>query len=333
MTLLRVASFGQEFPLDAFPEQMRQPIGESAIYRLFFRHVAAFEREARLSQSRGTSGEAFRHHLKNRFGIDSNEYFRIAETALAFDDQFANLRSRQRTIAVEFRREALSDARLLAADLLPTVPPELLVLSNEIEGLTIRSRNQIQTALGAARFLDLESRLRNRDLFHLSFPQIGGNRPQSTAGGGFTYGYASIDVDPATKQVTAYAETDMDGTLLPYYEPEVGVTRITGLDSLSGARGPDKEYVSSCRTTQSDTAICKFTGTSALYEIFAEHSLRLMVPDSTGNQWIDYANYGDVASLDILDRFEVPFFGPGPPQSISDQSVSIGQTWVATWWK
>ena len=325
------ANFGQEISLDALPKEMRRPIANQALYRLFLQHVAVFERQAEREEARGTSDEAFRNHFVNQFGLTSSEYRLIADIALDFDNQFIAIRSQQRAIAIRFRNQEVSGARSIVVDLLPPLPSELRMLHDEINAVTAHSRDRVRAALGAARIAQLESALHRRDRFYLSFSQKGGSQVESAESEGFTYGYTSIDLDPITNQVTAYARTDMDGTLLPYYEPEVSVPRVTGLDSLSGKRGSDKEYSSFCWKPALDTAMCKFSGSSAPYQIFAGHSLRLLVPDPIGKRWIDYANYEFVASLDLLDEFEIPFFGPGPPHSVSDQSFLFGQTWMATW--
>jgi hypothetical protein len=71
--LLAIFSFGQEFAWDAFPEQMRKPIPDAVLYRLFLEHVSAFENQARLNDAQGQSGEAWRNHLAHQFGLPADE--------------------------------------------------------------------------------------------------------------------------------------------------------------------------------------------------------------------------------------------------------------------
>jgi hypothetical protein len=101
--LLAIFSFGQEFAWDAFPEQMRKPIPDAVLYRLFLEHVSAFENQARLNDAQGQSGEAWRNHLAHQFGLPADELSGIVQVALELTDQLSKLRSQQRAIATRFR--------------------------------------------------------------------------------------------------------------------------------------------------------------------------------------------------------------------------------------
>ena len=197
------------------PVQMQEPLKNSAMYRLFFRHLAAFERQARLAESHGESGDAFNNHFENQLGFTSKEYFQVARVALQFENQLAHLEAQQRIIAVAFRRKELSGNNLITLGSIPTLPSSSQRIQNEIDKLTERSRNQCKEAFPAARFTRLETNLKSRDRFYREFLQARKRRAHLRESAGFTYGYTSIDFDPATKQVTAYAHTEMNGPLLP----------------------------------------------------------------------------------------------------------------------
>ncbi len=106
-----------------------------------------------------------------------------------------------------------------------------------------------------------------------------------------------------------------------------------GYDSLSGNRGPDKVYTSSCWNLEPNTAICRFDARNSLFQISASHSLQLIASDSSGKRWVDYANYEYVATLDVLAEYEIPCVGPGPPHFIGESVLRVGSSFVDTWWK
>ncbi len=211
---LTAVSLAQEVALNLFPVRMQEPLSVPAMYRLFFRHLAAFERQARVAESHGASGDAFRNHFKNQFGFTPNEYSLVAHIALRFENQLTRLDAQQRSLAVALRQKELSGSSL-RIESLPTLPSRSQRIQSEIDALTKRSRNQLKAALPAARFARLETNLKSRDRFYREFPQTSKREAQPGESAAFTYGYTSINFDPATSQVTAYAHTEMDGTLLP----------------------------------------------------------------------------------------------------------------------
>ncbi len=139
-----------------------------------------------------------------------------------------------------------------------------------------------------------------------------------------TYAYSSIDLDPATKQVTAFATTEMDGALLPYYEPTLRVS----IDDGHG--GPD--FASSCRRPSASTVVCQFAANASAYLITADHGVRLMLEDPLRRRWLDPVAYEYVAGLDIFQEFEIEFVGQGPLHFIPDQSLVLGSTFVWSDW-
>ncbi len=141
---------------------------------------------------------------------------------------------------------------------------------------------------------------------------------------GGTYGYSSIDFDSSTNKVTAYATTEMDGTLLPYYEPALTVS----INELNRKQ----DEASSCQKIDAKAVLCEFPGKASDYSIFSEHGVSLMVQDSRSGLWVDPVAYEYVASLDIAQAFEMQFMGQGPPQSISEHAFSLGVTFARSGW-
>jgi hypothetical protein len=78
-------------------------------------------------------------------------------------------------------------------------------------------------------------------------------RSKSPESMGSIYAYSSIDFDPATKQVTAYAESEIDGTLLLYYEPTLNVVISDADHSYESAH--------SCPQQRASTFVCRFAAT------------------------------------------------------------------------
>ena len=320
---LALTSFPQEIALEAFPAQMRNAISDAVLYRLFLEHAAAFESQARLNEARGKTGKALRNHLRNQFGLTAEELPGIAQIALDFNDQLSQLRSQQQTIAIRFRADAFPNQANIAVQSLPSLPPALLEIESQIAAISLTARDQLKFALGYSRFAAFDSTLRQRDSFHKGFPESIKRSPGKMALSG-TYAYSSIDFDPATRQVTAYAETEMDGTLLPYYEPALHV-RING-------ETHHHDYASSCRKPSPTALVCQFTAKASAYIIFTEHSVRLMVQDPSSKQWIDPVGYELLASFDLAEPFEMQLIGEGSPQSIPERSIILANTFVWSNW-
>jgi hypothetical protein len=167
---------------------------------------------------------------------------------------------------------------------LSAVPPELLGIEAQIKALSLQSRDRIKASLSDSRFAQLESKLHKRDSFIQDVPED--MRSKSPESMGSIYAYSSIDFDPTTKQVTAYAETEIDGTLLPYYEPTLNVV-ISDADH-------SYESASSWPQQRASTFVCRFAGNARAYGIHADHGVNLMIQDAITKQWIDPAGYEDV---------------------------------------
>lgn len=157
-----VFSPAQEIPLSAIPPAMRKPIPEHVAYRMFLRHAAAMEREARSNEAQARSGEAYRNHIVHKFGVTAEEQSKIAEIALGFDQDLSALRAQEKQILDAFEAKYFPNHRYPKGIPLPTSPAELIPLEDQVKTRTLQARDQIHAALGDERFSHLDSMVKFR---------------------------------------------------------------------------------------------------------------------------------------------------------------------------
>ncbi len=151
-----LVGYPQEIAFEAFPDQMRRPMSDAVLYRLFLEHASAFEKQARLNEAQGRSGTALRNHLRRRCGITEDNLSRIAQVAVDFTDSLSQLRAEERRIAVRFRAETFQNDARIDLQFLPHLPPELLRIENQIEALSLSTRETNQSRSRPSRIRETE---------------------------------------------------------------------------------------------------------------------------------------------------------------------------------
>lgn len=135
---------------------------DRVLYGVFLRHEAAFEKLAWANESKGLSGDAYRNHFIQKFGLTPDEQRQIGEIALNYDEQWSGLREQTKSAARDFRALKFPNDRRLHGAPPPPKSPELVALSKQMHAVTLSGRDRIHSVLGDARFAQLDSLLRSR---------------------------------------------------------------------------------------------------------------------------------------------------------------------------
>ena len=138
---------------------MQKPIPETVLYRMFLRHVAAFDKQA---QTNPAIAEPLRNHILHKYGLSQEEYTKVAQIARDYDSSLQTLRERQLAVAKAFREANFPYGHTSVDMSVSAVPAELTDIKARMDSLTIAARDNVHTSLGEIRFTHLHTAVMER---------------------------------------------------------------------------------------------------------------------------------------------------------------------------
>jgi hypothetical protein len=129
------------------------------------------------------------------------------------------------------------------------------------------------------------------------------------------YGYTTIYYDPSTLKVSAFSETELNGTAPYYYDAQVNL-------SSNGYN----DNVTSSQPGSSISAYITYQGATGT--TYSAYGLHYAVISSQFYEHIDNDFYGmeNWASYDVLSEFNYPFTAFSPDTFPSNQPIFLGET-------
>lgn len=120
----------------------KQVISDEMAFDMFFIKVISLENAAAKAEAKGESGKIWRNYLQHQ-GFTGNEVTVIRQVAKEHAAEIAPLHARALQI-IRNGRAAIAQGKPL-----PPAPPELAELQKQRNAIAVRSKNKLQTQLGA----------------------------------------------------------------------------------------------------------------------------------------------------------------------------------------
>lgn len=135
-------------------------------------------------------------------------------------------------------------------------------------------------------------------------------------------GYTSIDFDAHALEVTAYAETDIYGDGIYYYQPIVSLDACgeTEMDGVPVLWQGDISVTMECRGTPGHA-----------YSAFSTHSVEID-SDYQGLEDNDAYGLGRWEGFNVMESFSFPFTSFSAGTDTGDRTINLGKTYSWTLW-
>ncbi|HXE15205.1 MAG TPA: hypothetical protein VN633_23980 [Bryobacteraceae bacterium] len=144
-------------------------VSEAFMFRHFFTHLDALERQAERADASGGSGLVYRNYYKNLLGFSPQQYAILTSSAAQEKAKLDVIDQRAQRIISAFR-EQIKNAP--PSGLLPQPPKELAILQRERDSTTMAAVSNIRESLGAASFQRLKSMIDGQFGKHVTVQKI-----------------------------------------------------------------------------------------------------------------------------------------------------------------
>ncbi len=161
MTVLKLYSFsliillalGSEGSAQELPVTTAVPgdVSDHIVYRILFRHVAAFQSKADAQQSQGQSGEPFRHHFRKKLELSPDQELDLNSISSDYVAKATLIQTEIAAVIRTFRQQY--PGGLMPKDQIPQAPPVILqTLELERSQLLQNGIDDLRIAFGESEF-------------------------------------------------------------------------------------------------------------------------------------------------------------------------------------
>jgi hypothetical protein len=318
---------GQEIIYSPEVLQKQQQVPESVIYGILLHQAATFKDKADALDRSGRDGSPYRHHMEAKFGLTPQELVSLDKVAVEYREKARGPESDLKDSVIKFR---VMNANLQRGSSALPAPGEAANLLAKLDALTLSARDEFHSLVGDSEFAKIDALVKYRVVSH----HRDDDSPASAHGGSATarkedggwkqgvLGYTSIDFDAHAGEVTAYAETEIYGDGIYYYQPIVSLDACgeTEMDGIPVLWQGDVSVTMECRGTAEHA-----------YSAFSTHSAEIY-SDYQGLEDNDAYGLGRWDGFSVMESFSFPFTSFSAETDAGDRTINLGKTYSWTLW-